>query len=101
MSEESPGFVRGMQTRGLRDRDRGGAGINSVLDSADWVTRLRSRSLEAVVPAKSPTRSEHLCSRTFLSQWNAGFNFPGTRVLVPVQIRQVRKFKVRLKKHSC
>jgi hypothetical protein len=82
MSEESPGFVRGMQTRGRgieteEDRNKlgfrlGGLG-NSVL----------SRSIEAVGPAKSPTRSEDLCSRALLSQWNARFKFPGTRVLVP------------------
>jgi hypothetical protein len=38
-NEEGPGFVRGMQTRGPGDWDRGRTGINSVLHSADWVTR--------------------------------------------------------------
>ena len=42
-------------------------------------------SQAVVSPVQSPTRSEYLCGRTFLSQWNVGFNFSGTRVLVPVQ----------------
>jgi hypothetical protein len=44
---------------------------------------VQSRISRPLAPQSRPTRTEHLCSRNSLSQWNARFKFPSTRVLVP------------------
>jgi hypothetical protein len=96
---KGPGFVREANSGPERLEQREGRNkLGSRLGGlGNPLTILIS---QAVVPAKSPTRSEYPRRHVLLSQWTAGVNFFGTRVLVPVQIWQVKKFKVRLKKHS-